>query len=120
MIRTGETLLRYAAESNRGEQPWTAVLQHLRMVEDVWLEMGVATLRFHPTKFSMRHFDKNAYSQMIVSLAAQVLSGSVAMIIQDAISDRTVKLPIKKSMYNHLANLCETWDTLFNITIGKD
>ncbi len=58
---------------------------------------------------------------MNVSLAAQVLSGSVATMVRDAIRDRAVKLQIKnKNMYNHLADLCENWNTLFDITNGKD
>lgn len=91
------------------------------MVEDIWFETGGATLQFHPTKLSIRHFDKNAYSRMNVSLAAQVLSGSVATMVRDAIRDRAVKLQIKnKKMYNHLADLCDKWNTFFDITNGKD
>ena len=94
---------------------------NLGMVEDIWIETGGATLQFHTTKLSIRHFDKNAYSRMNVSLAAQVLSKSVATMIRDAISDQTVKLQIKnKGIYNHLANLCEKWDTLFDIANSKD
>ena len=94
---------------------------NLGMVEEIWFETGGATLQFHPTKLSIRHFDKNAYSRMNVSLAAQVLSGSVATMVRDAIRDRAVKLQIKnKNMYNHLADLCENWNTLFDITNGKD
>ena len=94
---------------------------NLGMVEDIWIETGGATLQFHPTKLSIRHFDKNAYSRMNVSLAAQVLSKSVATMIRNAISDRSVKLQIRnKNMYHHLANLCEKWDALFDITNGKD
>ena len=94
---------------------------NLGMVEDIWFETGGATLQFHPTKLSIRHFDKNAYSRMNVSLAAQVLSGSVATMVRDAIRDRAVKLQIKnKKMYNHLADLCDNWNTFFDITNGKD
>ena len=94
---------------------------NLGMVEDIWFETGGATLQFHPTKLSIRHFDKNAYSRMNVSLAAQVLSGSVATMVRDAIRDRAVKLQIKnKKMYNHLADLCDKWNTFFDITNGKD
>jgi hypothetical protein len=58
---------------------------------------------------------------MNVSLAAQVLSKSVGTMTRDAISNWTVKLQIRnKGVYNHLANLCENWDTLFDITNGKD
>ena len=58
---------------------------------------------------------------MNVNLAAQILSGSVATMPRDAIKDRIVKLKIKnRNLYNDLANLCENWDTLFDITNGKD
>ena len=49
---------------------------NLGMVEDIW------------------HFDKNAYFRMNVSLVAQVLPGSVAAMVWDAIRDRGVKLQI--------------------------
>ena len=94
---------------------------NLGILEDIWFEMGGATLQFHPPKLSIRHFNKNAYSRMNVSLAAQVLSGSVVTKVRDAIRDRAVKLQIKnKNMYNHLADLCENLNNLFDITNGKD
>ena len=94
---------------------------NLGVLEDIWFKTGGAMLQFHTTKISVQHFDKNAYSRMNVSLAAQVLSGSVATMVRDAIRDRAVKLQIKnKNMYNHLADLCDNWNTFFDITNGKD
>ena len=92
------------------------------MVEDIWLEMFGATLQFHVTKLSIRHFDKTAYSRINVSLAAQVRSLSVCIMIRGAIKDRNIKLPIKIRMYiiTWLCNLCQIRDTLFDITNGKD
>jgi len=62
----------------------------MRMIEDIWLETDGATGQFHETKLTMRHFNKNAYSRMNVSLAAQLLSSSVMHMILSTIVDEEV------------------------------
>ncbi len=94
---------------------------NMRMIEVVWLETGGATGQMHTTKLTIRHFDKNAYSRMNVSLAVQLLSASVVAMIRAAIADDEVVLPFeKKGIYNHIANLCEKWNAVVDICNGRD
>ena len=94
---------------------------NLKMIEDIWLEMGGAAGQFHKTKLSVYHSDKNAYSQMNVNLATQVLSKSVTNMIRSTIKDEEVVLPIRnKVVYNHLENLYEKWDEVVDICNGKN
>ena len=58
---------------------------------------------------------------MNVALAAQMLSGSTCQMIRDAILDDVIVLLLRnKNMYHHLANLCDHWDQLLNVTNGRD
>lgn len=94
---------------------------NLGLVEDVWQRCDGASCQLQETKLSNEHFDKNAYSRMNVSLTMQVLSASVAKMIRDAINDDEVVLSLKnKGIYNHIANLCEKWNDVFDNCNGRD
>ena len=91
------------------------------MIEVVWIETGGASGQFHPTKLKFCHFDKNAHSRMNVSLATQLLSASVTVLIREAIADDDIVLPFRnKNIYNHVADLCEKWNVVVDICNGKD
>jgi hypothetical protein len=77
----------------------------------------------HPGNFrvanSLRHFDKYAYSCMNMKLATQLLSQSTVEMIQNAISHESVMLSLhNKGMYNHVADLCEHWNSVVDICNG--
>ncbi|KAL9182387.1 hypothetical protein ACHAXT_013039 [Thalassiosira profunda] len=94
---------------------------NLGMIEEIWLETGGATGQFHDTKLTIRHFAKNAFTRMCVSLAMQVLSMSVALMIREAIADVEIELSLRvKGMYNHVADLCENWNTVVDICNGRE
>ena len=58
---------------------------------------------------------------MNVALAAQMLSGSTCQMIRDTILDNAISPQIRnKNRYHHLANLCDHWDQLLNVTNGRD
>ncbi len=65
---------------------------NIKMIEEVWLKTGGATVQFHPTKLTIAHLDKNAHSRMNVSLAIQLLSSSVAALIQEVIKEDKIVL----------------------------
>jgi hypothetical protein len=93
----------------------------LWLIENVWRAMGGDTCQLQETKLTIHHFHKNAYSRMNVSLAMQILSLSVAMMIRMAIADDDVKLHFDtKGMYNHLADFCEKMNSLVDICNGRD
>ena len=94
---------------------------NMKLIEDIWLELHGASGQLQETKLTIRHFDKNAHSRMNVSLAMQLLSASVALIIREAIADDEVVLPLNnKNIYNHVANLCEKWNEVVDICNGKE
>ena len=58
---------------------------------------------------------------MHVSLTMQVLSASVARMIRAAIEDDDIFLAMRnKAIYNHLADLCDNWNTVVDICNGRD
>jgi hypothetical protein len=78
------------------------------MIEEVWLKCDGASGQLQSTELTARHFDKNAYSQMNVKLAKQLLSCSTIEMIRCAISDDNVMLSLhNKCIYNCVANLCD-------------
>lgn len=93
---------------------------NLRMAFDIWKALGGDTNQLQETKLTIHHFIKNAFSRMNVSLAMQILSESVAVMIRTAIADEDIKLFYQvKGMYNHLADLCEKMNTVADICNGR-
>jgi hypothetical protein len=57
---------------------------------------------------------------MNVKLAMQLLSQSTVDMIRYAISDHGIVLSLRnKSMYNHVADLCEHWNEVVDICNGR-
>jgi hypothetical protein len=93
----------------------------MQMIEEVWLKCDGASRQLQSSKLTHRHFDKNAYSCMNVKLATQLLSQSTVEMIQNAISNEGVVLSLhNKGMYNHVADLCEHWNSVVDICSGRD
>jgi hypothetical protein len=92
----------------------------LKMIEEIWRKCDGGSGQFHPTKLSLKHFDKDAYSRMNVALATQVLSASVAEMIRDAINDDDIVLSFhNKGIYNHTADFCARWNDVVDICNGR-
>eukprot|EP00978_Attheya_sp_CCMP212_P010737 scaffold26127_cov56-Attheya_sp.AAC.1 len=81
----------------------------------VWKATGGFSHQQAATKLTMRHFVKDAWSRMNVSLAVQLLSKSTATMLQKCVDDDDVKLPLKNEKYFRLIELCEKVDRLVDI-----
>jgi hypothetical protein len=92
----------------------------LNMIKEVWLKKEGASGQLHATKLSAHHFEKSAYSWMIVLLATQVLSASIAVMISNAIDDDDIVLNLRvKGMYCHICDLCTHWNGWLISAMGK-
>ena len=93
----------------------------MQMIEEVWLKCDGALGQLQSTKLTHRHFNKNAYSCMNVKLATQLLSNSTVDMIRNTIADDSIVLSLNiKGMYNHVADLCEHWNSVVDICNGRD
>jgi hypothetical protein len=93
----------------------------MQMIHEIWLKCDGASDQLQSTKFTSRHFDKNAYSCMNVKLATQLLSHSTVKMVHYAISVKSVVLSLcVKGMYNHVADLCKHWNAVVDICNGRD
>lgn len=92
---------------------------NLGMIKKVWEAVGGKTYQLQGTKLTMSHFIKGANSRMIVSLAMQVLSMSVAMLLKTASTDDDIDLPMHSSMYEPMIQLCEHVNELVDIVNGR-
>jgi hypothetical protein len=91
------------------------------MIHEIWLKSNGTSRQLQSTKLTSRHFDKNAYSRMNVKLATQLLSQSNVEMIQNTISGKSVVLSLHcKGMYNHVADLCEHWNSVVDVCNGWD
>ena len=91
------------------------------MIHEIWMKCGGASGQLHSTKLTADHFHKNAFSRMNVKLATQLLSASTVDMIRAAILDDDIVLSLNnKGMYNHLADLCEFWNTVVDICNGRE
>ena len=56
-----------------------------------------------------------------MSLATQLLSAAVTVLVQEVIDNDDIVLPFQnKIIYNHVADLCEKWNNIVDICNGKD
>ena len=69
---------------------------NMGMVEEIWLKCNGSSGQLQSSKLTSRHFDKNAYSRMNVSLATQLLSRSTVEMIRDALADEDIVLSLQK------------------------
>ena len=93
---------------------------NMQMIDKDWLKCDGASGQRQSSKLTSRHFDKNAYSQMNVKLATQLLSQSTVEMIRYAIADNGIMLSLnKKGMYNHVADFCEHWNEVVDICNGR-
>jgi hypothetical protein len=88
-------------------------------VMGVWKKMGGRSHQQAPTKLTMSHFVKDAWSAMNVALAFQLASSSTATMIRTAVEDDDIELPLKKEKYSRLIEFCEKVDRLVDICNGR-
>ena len=72
------------------------------------------------TKLSEIHFNKDAFSRMVVSLAFQLLSSSIVTMLEKATNDITIipDIRLKLSQYYKIIELAEKVDCLVDISNG--
>jgi hypothetical protein len=82
-------------------------------IKELWLALGRGLSQLQESKLTNYHFDEDAFSRTKVNLAMQVLCFLVASVICAAIKDDEIESYLNnKAMYNHLAGLCENWNTV--------
>jgi len=110
-----------SSKNSKQNLKYGVVPVNMQMIEEVWLKCDGASGQLQSTKLTHRHFDKNAYSRMNVKLATQLLSKSTVDMIRNAIADDSIVLSLNtKGMYNHVADLCEHWNSVVDICNGRD
>jgi hypothetical protein len=92
---------------------------NLNMIWQVWESQGGRLLHLKESKLTMAHFVKDANSRMRVYLAVQVLSGTSAQMIEEAIKDDEIDLPLEGKKYKHLIELARCVDRLVDIGNGR-
>jgi hypothetical protein len=92
---------------------------NLSMIRQVWESQGGRSLHLKESKLTMAHFVKDANSRMRVYLAVQVLSGTVARMIEEAIEDDEIDLPLEGKKYKRLIELAKHVDRLVDIGNGR-
>ena len=82
----------------------------LNMIKEAWLwdDKGFGTIR--KTKLTEDHFCKNAYSRICVHLGVQVVSESVAELIERYTYANNVQMDTDVSMVEKYAPLKEIWN----------
>ena len=93
-----------------------------KMIQDVWrLTRKNNKHRLMETKLSEKHFNKDAFSRMTVSLAVQLLSSSVVTMLKKATNDITIipDIRLKSSQYDKIIELAEKVDCLVDICNGR-
>ena len=74
---------------------------NLYMGKVVWSTFGTRTLKLRELKQTTSHFEKNAYSQMNVAPAIQVLSATAALLIFRALDANDIVIWAQnKGVYN--------------------
>jgi hypothetical protein len=92
-----------------------------QMIEEIWLNCDGASGQLQSFKLTTRHFEKNAYYWMNVSLATKLLLQSTAEMIHNAILDNMIVLSLcNKGIYNHVADFWECWNVVVDVCNGKD
>jgi hypothetical protein len=91
----------------------------LRMIEGVWQALGGGKLHLSECKLGWQHFLKDAYSRMNVSLAVQVLSDTVVLMITKVQADPEIRLRMKKFHYDKLKELARHVNNLVDIINGR-
>ena len=92
---------------------------NLRMLEGVWQALGGGKFHLSECKLGWQHFLKDAYSRMNVSLAVQVLSDTVVIMITKAQDDPDIKLPMQNFQYDKLKELARHVNNLVDIINGR-
>ena len=93
-----------------------------KMIQDIWRKTNEGCHhRLMETKLSEKHFNKDGFSRMNVSLATQLLSSSVASMMEAAIKDVNISrhLRLKPWQYRHIINLSRKVDRLVDICNGR-
>ena len=75
-------------------------------VKEIWLKCNGSSGQLQSSKLTYWHFDKNAYSQMNVNLATQLLSMSTVEVIRVAIADDNIVLSLQKKACIIMLQIC--------------
>ena len=92
---------------------------NLGAIRDIWLATEGSDYGLKTTKLSRRHFSKTSYSRMTVHLATQVLSESVANLMEKAIEDPEMDLSMEGRKYQRLIELIRHCNKLVDICNGR-
>jgi hypothetical protein len=92
---------------------------NLGMIRQVWEAVGGRTLRLQEGKLSMAHFIKTANSRMRVYLSVQVVSSSVARMVEKAIADDEIDLKLDRKQHRRLIELAWRVDRLVDVINGR-
>ena len=93
-----------------------------KMIQDIWRKTNEGCHhRLMETKLSEKHFNKDGFSRINVSLATQLLSSSVVSMMKAAIKDVNISshLRLKPWQYRHTINLVRKVDSLVATCNGR-
>ena len=93
---------------------------NLRMIEQLWLDVGGATNKLNDHNLTGAHFDKDNWAKMRVYLAVQVLSASVVRMMNNACDDEDTETQFQKWYYEPLIELETHVNNLVDIINGHD
>ena len=84
--------------------------------------MGGNTNQLQSTKLTMYHFIKDNNSRMICSLSLQILSASVAKMMQAAVDDDSVQIGSIRNKKNPIPMIrfIEKWNCLIDVMNGRE
>ena len=93
-----------------------------KMIQNMWRKRNEGYHhRLMETKLSEKHFNKDGFSRINVSLATQLLSSSVVSMMKAAIKDVNISshLRLKSWQYRHTINLVRKIDSLVDTCNGR-
>ena len=95
---------------------------HIGLAKDCWIAMGGGTNQLQSTSLTMYHFIKDNNSRMICSLSLQILSASVARMMQAAVDDDSVQVGNirNKKILIPIIKFIIKWNRLIDIMNGRD
>jgi len=101
---------------------------NLGLIETIWdlRQSEEAPMSLQETKLTRKHFTKDAFSRMRVSLSMQVLSASVAAMLEDALEQSDIQTALKKktqlyhTQYNKLKEFIKHMNRFVDIANGRD
>jgi hypothetical protein len=94
---------------------------NLWMIQNCWEAMDGRSLRMQDTKFTMRHFHKDAFTRMKVYLSTQVMSGSTVQMFRRALADdeTEARMHYDRWQYTKIIELAAHVNNLVDIINGR-